>query len=640
MKYLLTIVVLVFLLVHSEARKLSTDIALQKAAEFLNSSMNESAARSKNFIQKDLKVVRASDNAVMVAEEGGGNFVLICGDDNEAFVAGYGTGTSDKMPPSLSLMMTDITPSTMLSNNVKWAQEDGYVLPIAPLVQSKRHQSAPFNLLCPYYIYDDGAISLERCLVGCVATATEQVVSHYAYPQMLLDSISGFETVNNGVLPTIPAGTTLDFKNILNNYDAGYTESQALAVAELSYYIGIACHMDWGVGSSGANLSRLVEPLRRAFGYKYARCISACDYSPRRWFGLLMNELTSHRPVVYAGYVSTGGGHAFVLDGINTQGYFHISWGYGGNYDGYFDLSVFTPQENPLEPTKEGSICGLSHMQEALFLHPDSVEYVTDDTLEVVHRIDIDTVIFNRAPDTNMYMEAEVKIRNVSDQDVYSPIELFTYTSTDSTGYPEDIDYLGMVDAVVKAHTDTTLVSYIHCSVAGRRYLGLNAVDSMYLPFDTLNISKASQPQLAITLENSDVDSENATFLVKIKNKSKLYWSGRRITYSIFEGDYTEDEGDWRHFTMLNLPPLAELDDEVTFGHLLPQTQYTFVVRNPWQPALQYHFITPEPTAVQSIASPAMSHAQKNTPYRLNHKILIDYDKSTGRYRQILQQQR
>ena len=130
------------------------------------------------------------------------------------------------------------------------------------------------------------------------------------------------------------------------------------AVAELSYYLGVACQMDWGVGSSGARLERMAESLHRAFGYRYVRCLYSYDYSPRRWFGLMMTELSANRPIVYAGYSTNGGGHAFVIDGINSEGFFHVTWGYGGLYDGYFDLGVLTPQENPLEPTMEGSVFG------------------------------------------------------------------------------------------------------------------------------------------------------------------------------------------------------------------------------------------------------------------------------------------
>ena len=454
------------------------------------------------------------------------------------------------------------------------AREAGISLPIEPFVTSVRSQGEPFNRACPYYIYDDGVVSAERSLVGCVATSAEQVVSHYAYPPQLLDSIAGFTSRNNGAIATIPAGTELDFDNILDIYNEGrYSKDEAAAVADLSYYLGVACRMNWAVGSSGAQVSRLVEPLRRAFGYGYVRYLRSYDYTPQRWITLLLKELEAGRPIVYAGYASSGGGHAFVIDGVNAKGQFHCTWGFGGHNDGYFDLTVLNKDESPFEPTREGAVEGYGHMQEALFLHPDSVAYTTADTLADAHRIEVDTVLFNRAPDTNMYMVAKLKVRNISDTDAFSPIELFTYTEVDSLNRPVDVDYLGVADGILEAGADTTLTAYVRFTATGSRMLGLNMADTMLLPYDRVEVSRALQPRLAYALNDSVITSHSAHFNLSIANTSALYWSGRMVTYSIFEGPYTEEETDLRHFTVLNLPPGGETTDIVSFDNLEPDAE-------------------------------------------------------------------
>ena len=528
------------------------------------------------------------------------------------------------------------------------AHDEGVRLPIAPLVNSVRSQGAPFNDACPYYIYDDGIVSQDRSLVGCVATSAEQVLTYYGYPDALLDSIAGFTTRNHGTIPTIPTGTELNFDYILDHYEDGsYTDEEAEAVANLSYYLGVACHMNWAVGSSGAQVSRLVEPLRRAFGYGYVRYLRSYDYSPRRWIALLLHELASGRPIVYAGYAASGGGHAFVIDGVSKDGRFHATWGFGGHNDGYFDIGVLNNYENPLDPTPEGTVEGLNHMQEALFLYPDDVPYAIDDTLADAHRIEVDSVYFNRAPDTNMYTVASVKVRNLTDDYVFAPVELFTYAELDSLGRPVDVDYLGAVDAIMPAAADTTLQAYVRFAATGERMLGVAVADSLYLPYDKIEVNKASQPRLSYALADSLVTPTTATFAIDIENLSSQYWSGRMVTYSIFEGPYTEKENDLRHYTVLNLSPRAAVTDSVTFTHLHPATDYTLVVRNPWQPALQVAFHTPESTAVESIEIRNKELGIRNEKlgirnksYRLNHRIVIEYDESTGRYRQILSPQR
>ena len=525
------------------------------------------------------------------------------------------------------------------------ARQAGIRLPIEPIVQSVRSQGDPFNRACPYYIYDDGVVSQERSLVGCVATSAEQVVSHYRYPDQLLDSIAGFTSRNNGTIAAIPAGTELDFDDILDVYDDGlYTKAQAAAVARLSYYLGVACRMNWAVGSSGAQVERLVEPLRRAFGYRYVRYLCSYNYTLQRWIHLLLSELSAGRPVIYAGYNTSGSGHAFVIDGVSENGKFHVTWGFGGHNDGWFDLSVLNNNENPLEPTPEGIAEGYCHMQEAIFLHPDSVPYVTGDTLAGQHRLAVDNVTFNRAPDTNMYTVATVRARNQSADDIFSPIELFTYSQLDSLRNPVDIDYLGVVDAMLQAGADTLLQAYVRFSTVGHRMLGVATADSIYLPFDSLVVCRASQPKLTYALTDSTVTPNAASFALTIENTSALYWSGRMVTYSLFEGPYTEEETDLRHYTVLNLPPQGKAAATVTFAHLEPDTDYTLVVRNPWQPALQVEFHTPIFTGIQGVSPPEPSNSRtfehSNFKYRINHRITIEYDESTGRYRQILSPQR
>ena len=42
---------------------------------------------------------------------------------------------------------------------------------------------------------------------------------------------------------------------------------------------------------------------------------------------------------------SSRGGHAFICDGYDADGYFHINWGWGGLHDGYYLLSVVNPEK-------------------------------------------------------------------------------------------------------------------------------------------------------------------------------------------------------------------------------------------------------------------------------------------------------
>ena len=69
-------------------------------------------------------------------------------------------------------------------------------------------------------------------------------------------------------------------------------------------------------------------------------------YSIDGWEDLIYSELANGRPVVYGGRRDAGG-HAFVCDGYDGNGLFHINWGWCGYGDAYFSLSVLNPYDTP-----------------------------------------------------------------------------------------------------------------------------------------------------------------------------------------------------------------------------------------------------------------------------------------------------
>ena len=86
--------------------------------------------------------------------------------------------------------------------------------------------------------------------------------------------------------------------------------------------------------------------LKNNFGYDgNIQHLFRNNYSNEAWESLIYRELAERRPVLYAG-TSSGGAHAFVCDGYDGNGLFHINWGWGGMCNGYFKLSVLNPNDN------------------------------------------------------------------------------------------------------------------------------------------------------------------------------------------------------------------------------------------------------------------------------------------------------
>lgn len=213
---------------------------------------------------------------------------------------------------------------------------------VAPILgKIEWSQFAPYNNSCPVY---DG---VNRAATGCVATAMTQVMAHYQHPKQLKEAIPGYTKTWDGYTTTVPAISqaegTYDWGNILTKYTPGnYSQAQANAVAKLLYHCGAALQMGYGK-VSGSFASPI--PFAKYFGYDadLMQKVFRYSFSLNEWMKLIDNELAAGRPILYAGTSSAEGGHEFVCDGSDGQGLYHINWGWSGQQNGYFDLSVLNP---------------------------------------------------------------------------------------------------------------------------------------------------------------------------------------------------------------------------------------------------------------------------------------------------------
>ncbi len=266
---------------------------------------------------------------------------------------------------------------------------------IAPLLTCLWGQGAPFNDLCPRYTSSSGVVG--GCATGCVATAIAQVIYSYKYPSSLAGSIPAYSlsrTTSDGYtisasLPAIPAGTKLDWDNMLDSYEGSYSEAQAQAVAELNLYIGQSLEMIYGPssGSSFYNAKRLFEDH---FGFASgATRVYTEDYEIQAWLDLIYGELAAGYPIAYGGNASSGGtsigGHAFVIDGYDGEGFFHVNWGWSGGSNGYFRLTVLDSGDGS-RPDLDASASGYCVGQDAMvYIRPQGqgVEDMSAETLTV-----------------------------------------------------------------------------------------------------------------------------------------------------------------------------------------------------------------------------------------------------------------
>ncbi|MBR5725799.1 MAG: leucine-rich repeat protein [Muribaculaceae bacterium] len=269
-------------------------------------------------------------------------YVIVSGDDRTEGILGYGHGSldMDNLPCNVRWWLDQYKeqmewlyshPEARVGSNTRRSPADG--ITIEPLLTCQWSQSAPYNDQCPE---DENG----RCVTGCVATAMAQVMYFWKYPETLPAlpgySFNYFNMVHVEV-PSLP-GTVLDWDNMLDNYSTGYSAEQGAAVAALMRYCGQACFMEYSSeGSGSSDLNQLMA--FKQFGYNpNARVLCRDDYEDDQWHSLVISELQAGHPVPYDGRGDSGG-HAFVVDGCH-DGKFHVNWGWGGAYDGYFELEA------------------------------------------------------------------------------------------------------------------------------------------------------------------------------------------------------------------------------------------------------------------------------------------------------------
>ncbi|MBR5085391.1 MAG: C10 family peptidase [Muribaculaceae bacterium] len=211
---------------------------------------------------------------------------------------------------------------------------------IAPLLGvTKWSQSLPFNQQCPSFTESS---ETKYSPAGCVAIAMAQIMYYYksSYGS---DAIPAYTSSNNGFVnerPALPA-TTFNW-SIMNPWynNAASTSASATEVQKLVKYCGQAVQMNYGKKSSSATSQR--NAFTYYFGYdKLSTQIKREDMNATAWENAIYTEIAAGRPV-YISARKLSSGHAFICDGYDGDGHYHINWGWRGDNNGFFALNAMS----------------------------------------------------------------------------------------------------------------------------------------------------------------------------------------------------------------------------------------------------------------------------------------------------------
>ena len=339
------IVLLALLSVSLWAAVVTPEEAQSRAADYLTRQAALSGRRAPARQSLQLTTVRhkmhSDEPAYYVYQTNEDGFVLMSADDRVRPVLGHsyeGVYDEDVMPDNMKMWLDYLTERiSLLPASAQRAPQASYPN-VSPLLEKEGihwGQDEPFNRLCP-------TVDGEKCPSGCVATATAQIMRYWKYPSKGRGSYS-YEW-NNTTLKTNFGAHTYDWPQMKADYNNGYSTAQGDAVALLMYDVGVGCNMYYAPGGSGSNEYFAAYSLVSYFDYDSTLTMVSMDaVGVSRFEKTLVEDLQAQRPIMLVGASDSGSGHAFVCDGVNSEGLFHINWGWDGWYNGDFVITAMYP---------------------------------------------------------------------------------------------------------------------------------------------------------------------------------------------------------------------------------------------------------------------------------------------------------
>ena len=296
-------------------------------------------------------------------------FVVASGDDRTAQILGFGnSGNIDvaNMPINMKEWLSNYSKqiealgdSKITTSTIAGSGKSN----IEPLIKTKWDQDSPYNNSIKLTVPGlDG-----NPYTGCTATALAQVIGYHKHPTETKAEIPAFISYTHKIsVPAVPAGSIIDWDNMLDTYAGeSSTATEEKAVADLMMYCSYALGSDYDKDGTGAYANGIPPILTDFFDYDpTAMWESSANYTIESWHNIVYSELAAQRPVLYAGN-SIGGGHAFIIDGYRTDGYYHFNWGWGGYCDNYFLLHIANPY-NTEGAGASSTTDGYSYGQEAI----------------------------------------------------------------------------------------------------------------------------------------------------------------------------------------------------------------------------------------------------------------------------------
>lgn len=334
---------------RQKALKIASEFAASNASHLSNKSLPTMAWDS-HALDSAMGLASAEEPTFYVFEiNNGRGFVVVAGDDAANPILAY---SFDHPAPKIDALYSNVwawfnytdkaiqaARRASAAPHPMWQESPSLAAASKVIETALWSQGEPYNRECPI-------INGERALTGCAATATAIIMYHHRWPESAVGITSAYYTSTlNEFIDSRDINHTYAWEDMLFDYNKGYTNAQGNAVATLMSDIGHSYAADYMVEATGALPD--FNMLYNSFSY-----VPTMSYAIREeftnddWYAMIRADIDTNNPVFYSGYNEEyTEGHAFVVDGYTDNNYFHINWGWAGDYNGFFLLDELYPMQ-------------------------------------------------------------------------------------------------------------------------------------------------------------------------------------------------------------------------------------------------------------------------------------------------------
>lgn len=288
-------------------------------------------------------------------------FVIVSADDRARPILGYSyeSNFTPQLPDGLMTFFDNYKAgfSQMYANNdertaeavADWTsmEKTGHLSAskndrsVEPLMASLWNQTDLYNNMAPL---DPNSVFSGHCKAGCVANAMSQIMRYWEWPRHGQGG-HGYDASSYygdyGWQEANFEEATYRFELMPDFLDFASPQAEVDAVALLEYHAGVSVDMGYGPNASGAYSENVGPGMQEYFRYspewehRYKQ-----SGAGTQWRNDLRANLDAGMPVYYASQ-GDAGGHAYVLDGYDANGMFHLNWGWAGFDNGWYAIDGF-----------------------------------------------------------------------------------------------------------------------------------------------------------------------------------------------------------------------------------------------------------------------------------------------------------